>query len=119
MADTDTPPGTMATVAVHEALIRQLITGQDRMIEQLVLIGTAITKGDARFAALEVAQAACRAQHDSPEMVSLRAVPAAVAVMAEQLATMRLVVYGAVGFSLLGLLGCAGAVMVKVLGSHS
>ncbi len=112
----DTPPATMATVAVHEALIRQLVEGQRDLLEELRLIGRALSQGDVRFSSLEQAQAACRAQHDSDDNRAARALPPQVAVLTEQMATMRLVVYGAVGVALTGLLGTLGVVMVKVLG---
>ncbi len=111
----DTPPGTVAAVAVHEALIQQLIDGQRDVLVELRSIGKGMSDGDARFAAIELAQATCRAQHDSPENVLARALPSRVDVLAEQVATMRLVVYGAVGISMLGLLTTLGVVIIKVL----
>lgn len=115
----DTPPGTLATVAVHEALIQQLIDGQHEVIVELRSIGRSMSDGEARFAAIELAQATCRAQHDSPENVILKALPSRVDVLAEQVATMRLVVYGAVGISLVGLLSTLGVVIIKVLSKGS
>jgi hypothetical protein len=112
----DTPHGTMATVAVHEALIQQLIDGQRDVLQELRRIVSAMTHGDARFDAIEMAQQACNARHDSEDNRNLREIPQQVAVLAEQMATMRLVVYGAVGVALAGLLGTLGVVMLKVLG---
>lgn len=114
----DTPPGTMATVAVHEALIRQLVEGQRDLLDELRIIGRSLSQGDARFTALETAQASCRAQHDSDESRTTRSLAAQVPVLAEQMAQMRLVVYGAVGIALAGLMTTLGVVMLKVLG-HS
>ena len=112
----DTPHHTMTTVAVHEALIQRLVDGQSDMIEELRAIGAALVRGDARTAALETAQAACTARHDTPEMIALRSLPSQVAVMGEQLDMIRKVVYGGVAFALIGLLTTLGVVIVKVLG---
>ncbi len=112
----DTPIATMATVAVHEALIRQLVEGQRDLLDELRLIGKALSTGDVRFSNLETAQAQCRAQHDSDDNRAVRALPPQVAVLAEQMATMRMVVYGAVGVSLVGLMTTLGVVILKVLG---
>ncbi len=112
----DTPHGTMATVAVHEALIQQLIDGQREVLQELRRIVSAMTHGDARFDAIELAQQACYARHDSEDNRELHALPEKVALLTEQMNTMRLVVYGAVGVALTGLLGTLGVVMLKVLG---
>ncbi len=112
----DTPQGTMATVAVHEALIQQLIDGQRDVLHELRRIVSAMDHGEARFDAIEMAQQACNARHDSDENKAMRAMPGQFSVMTAQLDKLEKVVYGGVAVALIGLMGTLGVVMLKVLG---
>ncbi len=110
----DTPPGTLTTVAVHEALIQQLINGQHEMLHEVRRIASSMSMGDARFDAIEMAQQACNARHDMAND-KMQELPTQFAVMSAQLDKLEKVVYGGVAVALLGLLGTMGVVMVKVL----
>lgn len=113
----ETPASSLATIAVHEALIRQLVNGQERMIEQLGNISGSLASGETRFVHIERRQAECNARHDDEVARALRALPGDVQVLRERINTMRMLVFGAVGAALLGLLSTGGIALIWVLRS--
>ncbi len=115
MGEEQLTPGARAAIQVHEALIRQLVSGQERLIFEVGKVGNLLARGDERFQHLEKSHA------DNKELgeqvtQAVSAISETVAVMKSQLETLKLIVYGAVAFTLLGTLSTLGLVILWALG---
>ncbi len=105
MPDEHLTPNSHATIQVHEALIRQLVAGQDRLIFEVGKVGNLLARGDERFKNLEES-------HEDVDGMKKE-----LAVLSSQYETLRLIVYGGVGLTLIGMLSTLGVVVLWALRS--